>query len=253
MDVHFDCTQCGKCCHGLRLTLSVAEAIAWAERGHSVQLLTEALPWPGAADRSEAQNEHDRKRSFAAFSDQIAVRIAVVLVAFHEGGCPHLLPTMLCGNYADRPRICRIYPLESRPFAALLPGRRLCPPEAWAADGPLLERDGTVVPSETADVVAEHRRIAIEDVPALEAACEALGVSSAAFAHEGLAVHTPDPALLARTLRMVNDRSESRGSPRNWTIVTNRGETLNLLRGVGCAAALVARGAGYLGSFPDDM
>jgi hypothetical protein len=46
MDIDFDCTMCGKCCHDLRLPLTVTEAIAWLERGNDVQILCEALPWP---------------------------------------------------------------------------------------------------------------------------------------------------------------------------------------------------------------
>src|SRR3546814_8575294 len=55
---------------------------------------------------------------------------------------------MRCGNYAERPRICRIYPLEARPFIDLRPESKLCPPEAWAPQFPVLERDGKIARSE---------------------------------------------------------------------------------------------------------
>jgi hypothetical protein len=44
LDIHFDCTQCGRCCHNLKLPLSVDEAKRWAKNGHEVQLLIEATP-----------------------------------------------------------------------------------------------------------------------------------------------------------------------------------------------------------------
>jgi len=46
MDIQFDCTLCGQCCHNLKLTLTVAEAMRWLEDGNQVQVLTEAIPWP---------------------------------------------------------------------------------------------------------------------------------------------------------------------------------------------------------------
>lgn len=116
MSIHFECTQCGRCCHGLRLTLSVDEATAWAGNGDTVQILTEALPLSQGNADEESHNEYEKARSFPATSGEATIRIAAILVAFHPGPCPHLRPDMRCGNYSARPRICRIYPLESRPL-----------------------------------------------------------------------------------------------------------------------------------------
>lgn len=248
MTVHFECTQCGKCCQDLRLTLSVAEAIAWAGRGHPVQLLVEALPWPGEPDPADERAVHDRDRSFPARSGDVPIRIAAILVAYHEGGCPHLQADMRCGNYAERPRICRIYPLESRRFSSLRPESKLCPAEAWTPDRPLLTREGAIVDAEARRIVADHWRVGLEDVPAVAAACAALGISHAAFANEGLAVHAPAPEALAQALRSAREAP----TPRDWTIVTNRQPTLEMLRDAGCNAAWVSRGADYLGSFADE-
>ncbi|KHK91166.1 YkgJ family cysteine cluster protein [Novosphingobium malaysiense] len=252
MTIHFDCTQCGKCCHDLRLTLSVDEAITWAGRGHTVQILSEALPWPADPEPETPQSAYDKARSFPGMSGEIPVRIAIALVAYHEGPCPHLQPDMRCGNYEARPRICRIYPLERRPLTDWTPQDRLCPPEAWNADLPVLTRDGEIAYPEAAGIIEAHRRIALEDVPDLATACEALGVNRAAFANEGLAVHAPDPHVLAKTLQSVRDGKAPPAARRNWTIVTNRKETLALLQQSGCHADLVSQGPGYLGSFPDE-
>ena len=252
MDIHFGCTLCGKCCHDLRLTLSVDEAIVWAGRGHAVQVLTEALPWIAKPDPADACAAYDLSRSFPAMSGGIPFRIAAVLVAYHDGPCPHLQPDLRCSNYEERPRVCRIHPLENRPFAPLNPANRLCPPEAWAPELPLLERDGEIADPEAARIVSEHRRIAIADVPAVAAACAALGLSSAAFANEGFAVHALDPGVLAEALRKARDGQQSHAESRHWTVVTNRRSTFRMLADAGCDASLVQQGAGYLGSFADE-
>lgn len=252
MTIHFDCTQCGKCCQDLRLTLSVDEAIVWAGRGHEVQLLTEALPWAGEPDPADARARYQRDRSFAVMSGAAPFRISVVPVAYHAGPCPHLQPDMRCSNYAERPRICRIHPLEARPFIPLRPENRHCPPEAWAPEFPVLERNGEIADPEAARIVTEHRQAAADDVPVLAAACAALGLSTAAFANEGFAVHAIAPLTLAEALRAARDAAPLPDDPQPWTIVTNRRSTWTMLTDAECEAALVQQGAGYLGSFPDE-
>ncbi|MCT2399990.1 hypothetical protein [Novosphingobium mangrovi (ex Huang et al. 2023)] len=126
------------------------------------------------------------------------------------------------------------------------------PPEAWAPDRSVLERDGEIAHAADARIVEAHRRVAIEDVPLLAAACEALDLSSAAFANEGLAVHAPSPQVLARTLRAVRDSAPEPAGERQWCLVTNRRTTLSMLDDAGCRIAIVQRGADYLGSFPDE-
>lgn len=252
MDLHFECTQCGKCCHGLRLTLSVDEAIAWADNGHCVQILTEALPCHAGDAGDNAQAGYDKARSFPAVSGEMPLRIAAVLVAFHENACPHLQPDMRCGNYAARPRICRIYPLESRPFMKVSPERKLCPAEAWASSHPRLLGGDDIADLVSAKIVADHRRVLTDDVPVVAAACEALKISEAAFANEGFAVHQPDAQCLSAELKRAKSAQIDGQTPRPWTIVTNRGSTRSLLIEAGCVASATRRGKGYLGSFPDE-
>lgn len=252
MDLHFECTQCGKCCHGLRLTLSVDEAIAWADNGHGVQVLTEALPYHAGFVGENAQASYDKARSFPAVSGEMPLRIAAVLVAFHENACPHLRPDMRCGNYPARPRICRIYPLESRPFMNLSPERRLCPPEAWASSHPRLLRGEHIADPASAKIVADHRRTLTDDVPVVAAACAALNISTAAFASEGFAVHQPDGRSLSAELKRAKRAQIDRQTPKQWAIVTNRESTRSLLVEAGCVASATRRGKSYLGSFPDE-
>jgi len=249
MAVHFSCTQCGKCCHGLRLTLSAEEAAVWAGNGHAVQILCEALPVvPGAVDADDP----DTVRSFAAVSGEMPIRIAATLVAWHDGACPHLLPDMRCGNYAARPRICRIYPLDRLAGVRFDTRGKVCPPEAWEERHPPLTDGVRIFDPEAVAVLAQHREIARRDVALMEALCRKLGIGAAAFAGEGLAVHTPEPAALLGALQELAEGFAAPEGPGGWTIVTNRAATFAMLAGASCEAAMVARGAGYLGSFPDE-
>lgn len=251
--VHFGCTQCGKCCHDLRLTLSLDEAIAWAGNGHRVQLLCEAIPWPREPSPDEHELAHRRDTSFAVEVGGMPFRIHVTLVAFHEGPCPHLQLDMRCGNYAHRPRICRIYPLESRPFTPMEPASRRCPDEAWGIDAPILLEDGVITDPTAREIVNTHRQARIRDAAALGTACLQLGISTAAFAGEGLAVHAPDPTALVNCLRQA--RASSGGAPgtSRWEILTNRQPTLELLHQLQCPARLVTSAAEFLGSFVPDI
>lgn len=242
----FDCAQCGRCCNDLRLTLSLDEAIVWACNGHQVQLLCEAIPWPRDPLPTELELPHRRDTSFA-------VEVGRMLVAFHDGACPHLQTDMRCGNYADRPRICRIYPLESRPFAPMAPASRKCPDEAWTAQAPVLLEGGVIADPTAEAIVAARRQARIDDAAALEAACAQLGISTAAFAGEGMAVHTPDPDILVRSLRQSPAPSAALSVIGQWEIVTNRQATLKLLRKAQCPTRMVSSAVEFLGSFEPDI
>ncbi|MBF9150403.1 YkgJ family cysteine cluster protein [Novosphingobium jiangmenense] len=254
MDLHFDCTQCGRCCHDLRLTLSVEEARAWAGRGHQVDLLTEGWPWP---DDDEPENPFDdavlqwrKATSFPVLVGDVPFRINLRLVARHDGPCPHLMPDMRCGNYAARPRICRIYPLESRPFEQVLPARRKCPPEAWGDDLQLLERNGQPAAVEAKAVLAAHRQAMIDDVPLKAGLVSALGFTETALAGEGLAVCKIAPPDLLTALEEAE--CSLWDAPQHWTIVTNRQSTAQTLCDLDCPVRLVPAGPAFLQAFADE-
>lgn len=249
MELHFDCTQCGHCCHDLRLTLSVAEAGAWAGRGHQVDLLAEAWPWPDDGDQDDAVMQWRKATSIPVVVGDVPFRINLRLVARHEGPCPHLLPDMRCGNYAERPRICRIYPLESRPFEDVSPARRKCPPEAWNDDLPLLERDGIPAQDEANAILAAHRQAMIDDVAVKARLAAALGFAEAAFAGEGMAVCEIAPAALLTALEEVSCGLWD--APQHWAIVTNRQSTARMLDDLECPARLVSAGPAFLQTFAD--
>jgi len=252
MDFHFECTKCGKCCHDLKLTLCVEEAIPWAERGHSVQMLVQAHPWLSDPEPSDDHAKYIHNRTFPAMSGHVPVRIDIVLVSGYQGPCPHLQTDMSCGQYEQRPRICRIYPLPSRPFVDLEISKRSCPTEAWHSNLPVLMTEGRVADDEKAQNLADHRRALIDDVPTLQTASSLLGVSRAAFPNEGFAVVTPHSATLALALRAALLENATYSVPRQWTYVTNLKSTQVTLDAAGCKVELVPAGLDYLGAFPNE-
>ena len=88
MNIHFDCTMCGKCCHNLKLPLSIAEARSWLRRGGDVELLCDATPAIAEPDDDDAAARSVWQRSFAGTSSALPVRICVTLVAAFEGRLP---------------------------------------------------------------------------------------------------------------------------------------------------------------------
>ncbi|MDP3549009.1 MAG: hypothetical protein Q8R81_01290 [Novosphingobium sp.] len=153
-------------------------------------------------------------------------------------------------NYAARPRICRIYPLESRPFEAMTPAKRRCPPEAWAPGLPVLERNGEPADAQTATILGQHRQAMIDDVPAKARLAAALDFTEAALAGEGLATCEPSPTTLLAALEIA-DRSTIAPRP-NWSIVTNRETTRAMLADLDCPVRLVATGYGFVSAFADE-
>ncbi|MCX7284134.1 MAG: YkgJ family cysteine cluster protein [Novosphingobium sp.] len=250
MELRFDCTQCGRCCHDLRLTLSVEEARIWASSGHQVDLLAEGWAWTGAEDLADPAIAWRKATTFPATVGEVPFRINLRLVARHEGPCPHLLPDMRCGNYEARPRICRIYPLQSRPFEAMTPEKRRCPPEAWGQDLPVLQRDGLPADAQTAAILDRHRQAMIDDVPAKARLAATLDFAEAALAGEGLATCEPSPTTLLAALALSE---QTQATPRsNWSIVTNRETTRAMLADLDCPVRLVATGYGFLSAFADE-
>src|ERR1700693_384857 len=112
VELHFGCTKCGKCCHDLKLPLTVSEAIIWLAEGSEVQIICEAVPWPAEPAADDQKAAHRRRRSFAASSGAPPTRVFRMLAAHFSGACPNLLADMRCAIYERRPLVCRNYPAE---------------------------------------------------------------------------------------------------------------------------------------------
>jgi Fe-S-cluster containining protein len=254
MDINFGCTMCGKCCHDLKLPLSVNEALVWLERGGDVQFLCEAVPWPDEPPADNLQAQHKRRRSFAAASGELPVRVVVVLAASFEGACPQLQPDLSCGVYEHRPNVCRIYPAEINPFIELKPEQKECPPEAWASDKPLLMRAQHIVDAETFARIAESRAADASDAPTKARACADLDFNAAALANEGFVVYSPPVDLAIAALKRARESGDASADLTQWQVVSNRRETVDTLTSVGATGVHYVKTDApvfdYLGFFP---
>ncbi|WP_322051734.1 YkgJ family cysteine cluster protein [Paraburkholderia bannensis] len=248
---HFNCTGCGKCCTDLRLPLTFPEAVRWLERGGQVDLLCEALPWPVEPDADNAYAAYKRKRTFAADSGELPIRVGVTLAATFSGPCPNLGEDKRCGIYETRPLVCRVYPAEINPFFTLKPEFKLCPQDAWQAPTPFAI-DGVLVDAVTRDAIDASRRADESSVEMKRALCERLGVDQASVANEGFVCVTPERERLLQALVDVqNDAGAHSAPPQAWTLVSNRRATVDTLIQVGALGAIDADasrdGSQYIG------
>ncbi|HEY2021620.1 YkgJ family cysteine cluster protein [Paraburkholderia sp.] len=257
MTVHFSCTMCGKCCHDLRLPLSIDEALVWSERGGDVQLFCEGIPWPVEPPETDLLAAHKRGRSFPVMSGELPVRIAVTVVASFSGACPNLSEDMRCGAYEDRPRVCRIYPAEVNPFVELVPSGKACPPEAWGDDKLVLVEQGRLVDSETDRLIRLCRESDRNDANAKESLCFQLGASAAAIANEGFTVYSASRDTIISALKKARMENPDRADRLGWTLISNRQSTVDTLVSVGAQSVSTAntgaREFDYIGFFADAL
>lgn len=253
MDIDFKCTMCGKCCHDLRLPLTVKEAVAWLDRGNDVQVICEALPWPEEPPPGNLQAAHKRRRSFAAISGSLPTRVVAVLAAAYKGPCPNLQSDMRCGIYEQRPLVCRIYPAEINPFIELTPTHKACPPDAWTAGLPPLLRAGKLVDVGMLPLIQQSRDADSNDLPIKQRVCEILGIDQAGVSNEGFVAHSPDRFDLLAALHDASDERDAASLPPGWRFVSNRKTTVDALESVGAIGSLVdvnnTAGFEYLGFF----
>ncbi len=234
MTLHFKCTQCTKCCRDTNVPLTVSEAIGWLNRGHGVQVLCEASPWPEAMD-ADPSALHFKRRSFAAMSGSMPTRVVVMLVANVIGACPNLLADGRCGIYEDRPLVCRIYPAEINPMIALEPGNRACPPEAWAADLPVLQHEEGLMSESTRRDIASSRAADAHDAEVKSRLCLALKLNVAALVHEAILAYSPAADALLSGLILASANGCAPAGATSWNFVSDQPETRTALAGNGAA------------------
>jgi Fe-S-cluster containining protein len=242
VDLNFECTLCGKCCQGLKVPLTVEEAIGWLKDENEVQILTEAIPWPDEPGEDDRLMLHKRALSFPVMSGSLPTRVVVVLAASFSGSCPYLQPDMRCGIYDRRPLTCRIHPAETSEFVELDPAHRCCPPEAWGADFRPMLRQGRIVDAELQDVMVRARASAVHSVGTKAALCAALGIDAAPLLNEGLAIYSPDRGVLLEQLEKSRDAAIPAESLPSWRYVSNRMRTVKVLASAGAISTLVRKG-----------
>lgn len=253
-DLNFSCTQCGKCCHNLRLPLTRPEAVAWLQRGGAVEVLCEAVPWVSEPAASDAPAMHKRRRSFPAWSGELPIRVIVVLVATFQGACPNLGHDMRCGIYDSRPHVCRIYPAEVNPFLSVSPSHKQCPPEAWTSPSPFV-RANQVVDAQIQLHMSLLRHGDQLDIALKAWICKALDIQMASLSNEGFVAHSPSPESLLALLQQTPPDADGKSPQSHWTMVTNQAATFDALRLVGAtsmdARAFTEGPSRYLGFRPD--
>lgn len=256
MDVHFGCTSCGKCCTDLRLPLTIVEATQWLERGHTVEVLCDAIPWPLEPASTDAMAQHKRASTFGARSGTLPVRIGVILAATHYGPCPNLADDGLCRIYASRPMVCQIYPAEVNPFVRFSTSAKGCPPEAWDSRNPAFIQGGQWVSEALRTTIERSRNATRSDARHKAAICATLDISLAALANEGYVIHRPPARQLHDALKRVSDGDVGGEALHEWTIASNRASTRDTLDSVGatvCPSLPVARAdVEYLPLFADE-
>lgn len=243
MALHFECTQCGKCCRDLRLPLTVAESLEWLRDGHDVQLLCEAVAWPTEPPPEDRNAAHRRRRSFATMSGSLPTRVVVILAANLAGACPNLQADQRCGIYDRRPLVCLIYPAEINPFRELDPAKKSCPPEAWAVDRPLYQREGRLVDQVLRENIRASRDTDARTVEVKRRLCAALSVDRAAVADEGLTVYSPPRAALLAALERAVADGEAEPIDPPWRFVSDRPATIDALSECGAVGSLVLGGS----------
>ncbi|WP_158899708.1 YkgJ family cysteine cluster protein [Burkholderia sp. L27(2015)] len=253
MNINFECTTCGKCCHDLRLPLCVDEALTWLDRGGDVQIICEAVPWPEEPPSEDLQAAAKHRRSFPAISGTLPTRIMVILAGVFTGACPNLQPDMRCGIYEERPLVCRIYPAEISPFIELVPTRKACPPEAWTTARAPLMREGKLVDSAIASIAQRFRVVDEADVKTKQWLCSYLQIDAAAWSNEGYVLYSPERKLLRMMLQQAKRASEPPPPSTNWRYVSNRRSTVEMFLSVDADSVLAEEIASesfeYLGLF----
>jgi len=236
VDVNFGCTQCGKCCQKTKIPLTVRETLGWLDAGHQVQLACEASLWPEPAPLEDPKRAHFQRRSFAATSGSMPVRVIAILVAHVPDGCPNLLPDMRCGIYERRPLVCRIYPVEINPFVEFKTENKVCPPEAWARELPVLQRDGRVVSDVIRQDIQRSRETDVLDVEVKRRLCAALQVAETAVAREGLLVYSPSMPILRDAILLAIEDAGDAPANTPWRFVSDSVETIGRLAAAGAEA-----------------
>jgi len=171
-------------------------------------------------------------------SGSMPARVAAMLVADVAGPCPNLLADFRCGIYDQRPLVCRIYPAEINPLIELNPETKLCPPEAWSSDRPLLQS------SETQQDIRVVRASEPLDRDVKIRLCAALQAADAGLVHESVVVYSPPRDVLRNALTVAIAAEGEPDFPTSWRFVSDRPETIRDLAASGAIARPIGETAG---------
>lgn len=208
INTRFTCVGCGACCRGRFVPLTLVETLAWLRRGHSVAVLLEGFDesaWPSGAP----EFDYNTRRSAPVQCGARSLQVTAIFAGNVIPQCPNLGPDDLCSIYAERPLVCRIYPMEINPFIALAPSSKDCPPESWD-QGDLLGSD-----RELTQRILQSRQADRDDAQRKVEICEALGLTTAAWKGNGFTVYMPT---VERMLAAIEGLAAPGQTPQPWRI-----------------------------------
>ena len=216
MKTHFACTNCGKCCHGHHISLTLGEAAQWIRDQGQLMVLVEAFLENGFGV-PELQRGHAQRRSVRMRCGDAHAYVAITFAAYNPGVCRFLTEDKRCGIYDRRPLVCRIYPIEINPHIQMRPELKDCPPEAWDETSPLAYRDGRLVNEDLLRLVEQSRQADRDEIAAKAEVCRRLGIDVAALKGDGFATYLPDSDTLLATIEdVVSGRSATVPGLQNW-------------------------------------
>jgi len=164
MELRFNCTSCGKCCHG-NLPLTLSDALLHAARFPLALVWTPvpqgAKSFPLAARLGITIKLKKRP--------QMAAVIAPTAYIPPSLPCPELTSQGLCGIHAEKPTRCRTMPFY--PYLEEADqGRLLIPRKGWECDfsaaAPIVYRKGKMVDADDFD---RERKELLDQVPIMRA------------------------------------------------------------------------------------
>lgn len=212
--IRFACNGCGVCCKGRLIPLTLSESRQWLQRGHDVAVILEAFD-ETLYPTEPAKFVHSSRRAIEVDSGTAKIRAVAILAANALMQCPNLDDQDRCGIYEERPLVCRIYPMEISPFISLNPAQKACPPEVWD-EGEIIFSDRIVDPT-LASQVDQSREADRNDAGAKVAICESMGMTTAAWKENALAVYLPERTVLINAIQNYDAGLHKTESP-HWRV-----------------------------------
>jgi hypothetical protein len=115
------------------------------------------------------------------------------------------------------------------PFIALKPDKKACPPEAWAAEHPLLQRGGLLMDEVIQRDVESSRSADAFEALLKSRLCLALNVVDTALVHEAVLVYSPPSKTLLSALAFAISAEAAPESGPQWRFVSDQSHTLRAL------------------------
>jgi Fe-S-cluster containining protein len=216
--IRFACNGCGVCCKGRLIPLTLNETRQWLARGHDVAIVLEAFneeTWTAEPQ----QFAHSARRAAEVRSGGAKIQVVAVFTANALGQCPNLGADDRCGIYEERPLVCRIYPMEINPYIPLLPQNKACPPETWQT-GEVIFTDH-IVDATLARQVEQSRQADRDDAQAKIDICEYMGLTTAAWKNNAMAVYQPARHELMAALDACEVNTHESGG-KEWSVRVNQ-------------------------------